>query len=125
MIRRILLAISFVAALGVAGFAATDSADAHGHRHGHGHGHGGYRGYYGAYYGGGYGYYPHVYRASYYPPTYYGGRLYYGGYGGYGGHHCHDRGGVSILVRLLERALDACETPFDAALRSPRNAAVV
>jgi hypothetical protein len=96
MVRRILIAISFVAALGVAGFAATD-ADAHGrgrgHGHGHGHGHGGPRGYYGAYYGGGYGHYPHVYRSSYYPATYYGGPVYYGGYGG---HHCHDRGGVSI-----------------------------
>jgi hypothetical protein len=90
MIRRTLLAISFVAALGVAGFAATDSADAHGHRHGR------HRGHYGAYYGGGYGHYPHVYRSSYYPATYYGGPVYYGGYGGYGGHHCHDRGGVSI-----------------------------
>jgi len=90
MIRRTLLAISFVAALGVAGFAATDSADAPGPRHGRP------RGYYGAYYGGGYGHYPHVYRSSYYPATYYGGPVYYGGYGGYGGHHCHDRGGVSI-----------------------------
>jgi hypothetical protein len=89
MVRRMLLAISFVVALGVAGFAGANSAEAHGHRHGHG----GPRGYYGAYYGGGYGYYPNVYRASYYPPTYYG-PAYYGGYGGYGG--CRDRGGVSI-----------------------------
>ena len=85
MFRRMLLAISFVAALGVAGFVATDSADAHGNRHGR------HRAYYGNYYGGGYGYYPHVYRSSYYPPTYYG-PVYYGGYGG----HCHDHGGVSI-----------------------------
>jgi hypothetical protein len=90
MFRRLLLAISFVAALGVAGFVATDSADAHGRGRYHGgHGHGRP---YGAYYGGGYGHYPHVYRASYYPPTYYG-PVYYGGYGGH--HHCHD-GGLSI-----------------------------
>ena len=95
MFRRMLIAISFVAALGVAGFVATESAYAggrhhgghgHGHHHGHGHGH---RGHYGAYYGGGYGYgrgygyYPHVIRSSYYPATYYGGPVYYGG--GYGG----------------------------------------
>lgn len=93
MFRRTMLAISFVAALGVAGFAATGSADANGHRYGHG-GHHGNRGYYGASYGGGYGYYPNVYRASYYPPTYLG-PVYYGGYGGYGG-NCHNRGGVSL-----------------------------
>lgn len=85
MFRRIMLAISFVAALGVAGFVATDSADAHGRRGWYGP-----RGYYGANYG---AYYPHMYRSSYYPPAYYG-PVYYGG--GYGHHHCHDRGGVSI-----------------------------
>ena len=88
MIRRMLLAISFVAALGVAGFVATDSAEAHGR----GRYYGAYGRPYATYYGGGYGYYPHVYRSSYYPPTYYG-PVYYGGYGGH--HHCHD-GGLSI-----------------------------
>jgi hypothetical protein len=86
MFRRVLMAVSFVAALGVAGFVATDSAEAHGRRgwhHGHGHGHG--PRYYGAYYGGGYGgYYPPVgvVRSAYYPPIYYGAPVYYGGYGG-------------------------------------------
>jgi len=84
-----LMAISFVAALGVAGFVATDSAEAHGCRRG------GYRGYYGAYYGGGYGgYYPGVYRASYYPPVYYGAPVYYGGGCHHG--HCHYPSGVSF-----------------------------
>lgn len=85
MVRRVLLAISLMAALGVAGFGATSTAEAHGCRHG------GYGGYYGAYYGGGYGYYPHVYRSSYYPPIYYGAPVYYGGCGGHH-HHCHDDG---------------------------------
>lgn len=96
MVRRVLLAISFVAALGVAGFVATDSADAHGCRRG---GYGGYGGYYGAYYGGGYGgYYPYVQRTSYYPSAYYGAPAYYGRsyYGGH--HHGHDRGGVSFSI---------------------------
>jgi hypothetical protein len=95
MFRRVLMAISFVAALGVAGFVATDSAEAHGRHHGHGHGHG-YRGYYGAYYGGGYGgYYPGVVRSSYYPPIYYGAPAYYGGYGG---GHCHNDGGLTFSI---------------------------
>jgi hypothetical protein len=87
MIRRMVLAISFVAALGVAGFAVTDSADAHGR----GRYYGGHGRPYATYYGGGYGHYPHVYRSSYYPPTYYG-PVYYGGYGG---GHCHQPGGLS------------------------------
>ncbi|MGD9635360.1 MAG: hypothetical protein AB7G28_03260 [Pirellulales bacterium] len=98
MFRRVLLAISFVAALGVAGFVATDSAEAHGCRRGYG----GYGGYYGAYYGGYGGYYPGVYRASYYPPIYYGAPVYYGGYDGYGGGchhgHCNYPGGVSLSI---------------------------
>jgi hypothetical protein len=97
MFRRMLLAISFMAALGVAGFVATDSAEAHGCRRG---GYGGYGGYYGAYYGGGYDYYPHVYRTSYYPSVYYGGPVYYGGHRGHGhhGHHGHGGGGVSFSI---------------------------
>lgn len=87
MFRRILLAISFVAALGVAGFGVAGKADAHGWRHG------GYGGYYGAYYGGGYGYYPYMVRSSYYPPAYYG-PVYYGGYG----RHCHRPGGVYFSI---------------------------
>lgn len=82
MFRRVLMAVSFVAALGVAGFVATDSADAHGGRRGwHGPGP---RGYYGAYYRGYGGYYPPVgvVRSAYYPPIYYGAPVYYGGYGG-------------------------------------------
>lgn len=96
MFRRVLLAVSFVAALGVAGFMATESAEAHGC----GRGYGGYRGGYGAYYGGGYGgYYPGVVRTSYYPPVYYGAPVYYGGYGGGCHHgHCHYPGGVSFSV---------------------------
>lgn len=91
MFRRMLLAISFVAALGVAGFAATDSAEAHGCRRG------GYGGYHGAYYGGGYGgYYPQAYR-SYYPAAYYGPPAYYGGRSCYGG-HCHNPGGVYFSI---------------------------
>ncbi len=90
MFRRVLLAISFVAALGVAGFVATDSAEAHGCRRG------GYGGYHGAYYGGGYGgYYPQAYRTNYYPPVYYGGG-YGGGYGGHG--HCHNGGGSYFSI---------------------------
>jgi hypothetical protein len=90
MIRRVLLAISFVAALGVAGFVATDTAEAHGCRRG------GYGGYYGAYYGGGYGgYYPQVIRSSYYPPIYYGAPVYYGGHG-HRHHHHHD--GISFSI---------------------------
>lgn len=88
MIRRMLLAVSFVAALGVAGFGATGTAEA-----GHGCRSGGYGGYYGA----NYGYYPHVVRSSYYPPVYYGEPVYYGHsyYGGHHGHHGH--GGHSGL----------------------------
>jgi hypothetical protein len=97
MIRRMLLAISFVAALGVAEFAVTDTADAHGYRRG---GHGYHGAYYGGGwgYGGGYGHYPHVYRASYYPSIYYGEPIYYGRsyYGG--GHHCHRPGGSYISI---------------------------
>lgn len=91
MFRRILLAVSFVAALGVVGFVNTGSAEAHGRRHWHhGHGHGP-RGYYGAYYG---GYYPPVgvIRSAYYPPIYYGAPVYYGG------HHCGYGNGLSFSV---------------------------
>jgi hypothetical protein len=91
MIRRMFLAISFVATLGVAGFVSTGSAEAHGCGRG---GYGGYGGYYGANYNGGYGYYPNVYRTSYYPPTYLGPPV----YGGYGGHHHHHHNGAFISI---------------------------
>jgi hypothetical protein len=91
-----MLAITFVAALGAAGFVATDSADAHGRGRGYRGGHGG--GYYNSFYAPSYGYYPHVHRASYWPAPYYGAPVYYGRsyYGG--GHGCHDRGGVSFSI---------------------------
>ncbi len=86
MIRRVLLAISLVATLGVTGFGMASTAEARGcHR-------GGYGGGYSAYYGNYGGYYPNVYRASYYPPAYYG-PAYYGGYGG-----CRDRGGLYFSI---------------------------
>ena len=92
MLRRILLAATFVAALGAAGFVATDSADAHGRGRG-------YRGaYYNAYYPPAYGYYPHVYRSSYYPPAFYGPPAYYGRSYYRGGPGCYDRGGVYFSV---------------------------
>ncbi len=86
MFRRTLLAISFVATLGMAGFVATDSADAHGGR-GRSYRGGGYG--YGAYYGGGYDYYPRVHRSSYYPSSYYGNSYYGGHYGHYGHRGLH------------------------------------
>jgi hypothetical protein len=93
MIRRVLLAISLVATLGVAGFGMASTADAHGCRHG---GYGGYGGYgggsYSAFYGNYGGYYPQAYRANYYPSAYYGS-AYYGGYGG-----CRDRGGLYFSI---------------------------
>jgi hypothetical protein len=92
MFRRIILALTFVTALGVGGLAMTNTADAW-HRC-HGGGYGGYGGYYGAYYGGGYGYYPYVIRSSYYPPIYYGTPYYGRGY--YGHHHHHD--GISFSI---------------------------
>jgi hypothetical protein len=93
MIRRLLLAVSFVATLGVAGLVASDSAEAHGCRRG---GYGAYGAYYGGGYGGGYGgYYPGVVRSSYYPPIYYGTPVYYGGRG-HRHHHHHD--GISFSI---------------------------
>ena len=89
MLRRIVLAITFVAALGVAGLGMSKSADAWGGCH---------RGYGGGYYSGYHsGYYPHVYRSSYWPrhSTFYGPPVYYGGYGHYG-HYGHD--GVSLSI---------------------------
>jgi hypothetical protein len=91
MFRRIVLALAFVATLGVAGFGASNRAEAHGggcYRGGYG---GGYGAYYAPYGYGGYGYGPP--RAAYYR----GYNPYYSGYGGYGGYprHHHDSG-VSI-----------------------------
>jgi hypothetical protein len=97
MVKRVLLALTFVAALGAAGFGLSGAAQA-----GHGCGYGGGYGYGGYGYGGGYGhssYYPSYH--SHYGGYGYGPRVsYYGGHGhhGYHGHHGHhghhDHGGV-------------------------------
>lgn len=82
MLRRVLLAITFVAALGAAGLATPKSADAWrwNNRYDSGYYYGGPRVYapYQTYYPGGYG--------SYYygPRAYYGPRYYGPSYGGYG-----------------------------------------
>jgi len=83
MIRRVLLAISLAATLGMAGFGMANTAEAHGWRHG-----GRYQS---ALYGNFGGYYPRAYRAGYYPAYY--GPAYYGGYGG-----CRDRGGLYFSI---------------------------
>lgn len=83
MVRRVLLALTFVAALGVAGLGFSSTAAAHG---GCGRG-GGYGGYYGAYYGAAPFYGPRVRRTYYYgPPAYYGPGPGYISYGRYGRH---------------------------------------
>lgn len=90
MLKRIALALTFVAALGVAGLGANRSAEAYGGCHGHGGGHG-----YGAYY-------PGYYSSWGYAPRY----TYYGGYPAnvhyYRGvpHHHHHRsnGGVYFSI---------------------------
>lgn len=89
MFKRVLLALTFVAALGVASFGITNTAEArHGcHRGG---------GYYGAYYGRApyYGYGPVVRRSYYYgPPVVYGRGPGYFRYGRYGRHS-----GFSIAI---------------------------
>jgi hypothetical protein len=92
MFRRILLAITFIAALGAAGLATPNTADAWRWGRGYYAGYGGY--YYGprvyggyvvpyrTYYPGGYvvrrSYVPRYY-APYYGPSYYGGPGYYYG----------------------------------------------
>lgn len=85
MVKRVLLALTFVAALGVAGLGITNTAEAYGGCHRGG------GGYYGAYYGRPapyYGYGPRVVRRSYYygAPAYYGPGPGYISYGRYGRH---------------------------------------
>ena len=92
MLRRIILALTFVAALGVAGLGMSNTADAwHSCHRGY---YGGYGGYSSAYYGG----YPYVYRASYWPrhSTFYGPPAYYGGH--YGGHGHYGHSGVHFSI---------------------------
>lgn len=94
MLKRVALALTFVAALGAAGLSTSRSAQAYGGCHGPG-GYGGYGGGYGAYY-------PGYYSSWGYAPRY----TYYGGYGGdvhyYRGnphrHHHHDHGGVHFSI---------------------------
>jgi hypothetical protein len=83
MVRRILLALTFVAAFGAAGLGLSNTAEAHG---GCGRGGGG-GGYYGAYYGPAPYYGPPVRRVYYAPaPAYYGPGPGYINYGHYGRH---------------------------------------
>ncbi len=86
MFRRIMLAITFVAALGAAGLATPNTADAwrgnRGYYSGYYYGprvYGGYVGPYRTYYPGGYvrRYYAPRYYAPYYGPYYYGEPGYY------------------------------------------------
>jgi hypothetical protein len=90
MLKRALLALTFVAALAAAGVGAVNKAEA-----GHGCG----------YYGGGFGYGGYGYRDYY--PSYYGGygHRYHGFYGhghrhyGHYGHgHHHGHGGVHFSI---------------------------
>lgn len=78
MTKRMMLVLTFVAALGFGALGAASPASAHGGCYrGGGHGYGGY---------GGYG--PAVTYRSYYGPRYYGPTVYpsyYRGYSGYGG----------------------------------------
>lgn len=91
MFKRVLLALTFVAALGAGGLGMSSHAVAWDDCGG-GYGYA-YPAYYPSNYGYGYGYGP---RAAYYPsyayPSYYGG--YYGG--GHHHHRHHDRGGLSV-----------------------------
>ena len=93
MFKRILLALTFVAALGVAGLGMSNSADAYGGCHRSSYYGGGYGGY--APYGYGYGGPRH---SMYYGGGYGGG---YGGYHGYPsrgyyGHRGHGHSGISF-----------------------------
>ena len=85
MFKRMLLALTFVAALGAAGVGTSSKAMAHGC------GYGGY-GYRAAYYPTYASYYSYGYapRVAYYPPRY-GYPVYYGGFDG-GHHHRHHSG---------------------------------
>jgi hypothetical protein len=89
MVKRVLLALTFVAALGVAGLGISNTAEA-----GHGCNRGGGGGYYGAYYAPAPYYGPRVVRRSYYAqPAYYGPSSGYFNYGRYG-----RRGGYSFSI---------------------------
>jgi hypothetical protein len=82
MVKRVLLALTFVAALGVAGMGFSNTAEAHGGCYRGGGG----GGYYGAYYAPAPFYGPR-YRAAYYaPPVVYGPGPGYISYGRYGRH---------------------------------------
>jgi hypothetical protein len=106
MFRRIVLALTFVAALGAAGVGMVSKAAAHGGGCGYG-GYGGYGGGYGGgyaayngyrnvYYGGYPTLYPSYYAAgyAYAPPVvaYPSGRRHHRG------HHRHDRGGITFAI---------------------------
>lgn len=102
MFRRIVLALTFVAAFGAAGVGLASKAEAHGGRCGYG-GYGGgyaaYNGYRGVYYGGYPTFYPSPYVAgyAYAPPVVF----YPGGGRRHHGHHHHrdrDRGGVTFAI---------------------------
>ena len=94
MFKRILLAVTFVAALAGASLVAGSKASAHDYGCGYGYRHYGYLGtyypVYSSYYG--YGYGP---RVAVYPPIY---PAYYRGY--YGGHHRHHHHHDGITVSL-------------------------
>jgi hypothetical protein len=85
--KRILLALTFVAALGAAGLGIGSKAEAwHGCHDGYGYGHYGYRSY-PVYYG---GYYPsHSYRSHWRGDRGHRGH-------GHHGHGHHDHGGISF-----------------------------
>ncbi len=110
MIRRIVLALTFVAALGAAGVGPASKAEAHGGGCGYGNYFGNYGGYGGGY-GGGYAAY-NGYRGVYYGgyPTY-GPSYFASGYTyvppvvvypnarrHYHRHHHHDRGGITFAI---------------------------
>jgi hypothetical protein len=88
MLKRTVLALTFVAALCAAGFGMSGTAQA---RHGCGYGGGGYYG--GSGYGHG-GYYSSYrpYYGGYGYRSYYGGHGHHGGYGHHGHHGHHDHG---------------------------------
>jgi len=101
MFKRVLLSLTFVAALAAAGLGTANKAEAgHGCGYYGGYGGYGYGDYYPSYYGGyGYGHGP---RFSYYRVY---GHSRYGGYGGYYGRghhghhgHHHGHGGVSFSI---------------------------
>ena len=99
MFKRMMLALTFIAALGAASVGTSSKAMAYGGCRHDGYGYGGYGGY-GAAYGYRTAYYPTYYpypfapRVAVYPPVY---PVYYGGGGHHHRHHHnHHRDGVSI-----------------------------